>query len=115
MTDQEFMDKIVHPRLKHCADLLESKNVEYGNDEDRFHNFKRTGIIRNVTPIHALSGMFNKHLVSLIDMLDHAAEGILPTETLIDDKISDVINYLLLFEGLVIDEKGKTNDEKRIA
>jgi len=115
MTDQEFMDKIVHPRLKHCADLLESKKAEYGKLYDRFHNFKRTGIIRGITPIDALSGMFNKHLVSLIDILDNAAEGILPTQKLIDDKISDVINYLLLFEGLVIDEKGKTNDKKRIA
>jgi hypothetical protein len=104
MTNEEFMWKIVHPRLKHCIDLLDNKNEEYAKDDDRFHNFKKTGIVRNIFPIAALDGMFNKHLISLIDMLDNAAHGILPTQKLIDDKISDVINYLLLFEGLVKEE-----------
>lgn len=107
MTNKDFMDTVVNPRLNHCKSLLNSKNEEYAKDDDRFHNFKKTGIVRNISPIDALNGMFNKHLISLIDILDNAVKGILPTQKILDEKISDNINYLLLFEGLVTEERRK--------
>jgi hypothetical protein len=108
MTTKDFITFVVKPRLDDCINLLEGeKDVEYSRNNDKFYNFKRTGQIRNISTITALDGMFNKHLVSVIDMIDDAKAGILPSQKLINDKITDTINYLLLFEGIVNEEKSE--------
>jgi hypothetical protein len=106
MKTETFMKKVVAPRLRQCCFLLENiKNKEYSRNNDKLHNFKRTAHIRDISIIEAWDGMFNKHLTSILDMIDDARKGVLPTEQLMNDKITDGINYLLLFEGIVKEMK----------
>lgn len=108
MTTKDFIDYVVKPRLDTCIDLLAGeKDIEYSRNNDKFYNFKRVGQIRNISTIAALDGMFNKHLISVIDMIDDAKAGILPSQKLINDKVTDTINYLLLFEGITNEEKAE--------
>jgi len=51
------------------------------------------------TPERALWGMAKKHLVSVTDLIHGRAEV---TPERIDEKIGDMINYLILLEGLLI-------------
>jgi hypothetical protein len=100
-------DKIVKSRLLTCQETLTRKNKEYASEEDRLHNFKAAGNARGQAPTTALDGMLMKHLVSvwdIIDKMEHERKYV-PHADLIAEKIGDVINYLLLLEGLIDDRR----------
>jgi hypothetical protein len=77
--------------------VLDNKAKEYAT-EDRLHNFKRAAEILHTTPQQALAGMFVKHLVSVLDLIEGL---VLPTTQLINEKIGDAINYLILLEAIL--------------
>jgi hypothetical protein len=105
MTRGEFISKVVEPRMAHCKVVLEAKGQEYVREGDNAYNFKRAAAIRGVNVFTALDGMFNKHLVSMLDLMDGAKEGNLPEPKMLDAKVTDLINYVLLWEGLVYEAR----------
>ena len=101
MKAEEF-DLIVENRIKSIQKVLVEKSAEYASPVDRFHNFNVAARIINTSPEKALLGMMLKHLVSVLDMIDYARKT--PerlTVPLIDEKIGDTVNYLVLLEGLL--------------
>ena len=75
--------------------LLGDKYQEYAS-ADPFHNFRRAAQLQGVTPAQALVGMMDKHVVSIHDMVNEAAEGAkFPAEKW-QEKICDNINYLFI-------------------
>ncbi len=96
MTTEEFED-ILEERLFQIRRTLSAKAAEYATD-DRLHNFKVAARVNNTTPARALWGMFTKHLVSVIDMVEGRIE---PTDKLVDEKVGDMINYLILLEAVL--------------
>ena len=100
-------EKIVKNRLKHCKKLLCSKGDEYARGDDRLHNFKKAAAMSHTTPEDALWGMWVKHLVSVKDMVDDPKRS---SDRMIDEKISDLINYGLLLEA-ILKEKSVTNNK----
>jgi len=78
------------------------KAEEYATDGDRYHNFNVAGKILGATPERALIGMWMKHLVSVLDLvewIDFRPEKL--NEEIINEKIGDAINYLILLEGML--------------
>ena len=102
---------LVDKRLKSCRDILIKKNDEYSSDTDRLHNFRKAAQIKGCTDIEALDGMWIKHMVSLRDMIDRMADDpeYVPSEDLVTEKLGDIINYTLLFEGLIEDRRENTS------
>lgn len=100
MTQQEF-DVIVNKRIENIRKVLASKGQEYGA-VDRLHNFKRAAEISRCKPQQALWGMMLKHLVSVIDLLDGKLE---PSEEMVNEKIGDMINYLILLEAIFAEQR----------
>ena len=100
MNTKEF-NKLLERRLKMTRDILSNKSQEYSRNADKLYNFKRAGELYRVSPIEALKGMKAKHDVSVIDMIEKAQNGIKPSQRLIDEKIGDSINYLILLEALL--------------
>ena len=99
----EQFNKIVDARCDKIKATLTKKAGEYASDTDRFHNFTVAARMIDTTPEKALKGMMLKHEVSVMDLIewaDVAPEKL--TEALIDEKIGDNINYLLLLEGLLL-------------
>ena len=97
-----MFDKIVNARLEKIKNILGAKAEEYASYDDRFHNFNVAGRMAGVTPEKALYGMMLKHEVSVIDLIEMAGtEPSKLNESLIDEKIGDNINYLILLEGLL--------------
>lgn len=95
-------DKLVDRRIYLIKETLQKKNKEYASKDNRFHNFNAAGRKYNRTPEQALVGMMSKHEVSVDDLVEWA--GTTPeriTTKLIDEKIGDNINYLILLEGLL--------------
>ena len=106
MNAKDF-DKIVAERMDWCNKTLCAKGDEYARDGDRLWNFKAAGRKRNQHPAQALAGMEVKHDVSVDDIIDGLARGIVPPKELVAEKIGDSINYLLLLEGLIEEARGE--------
>ncbi len=101
-------NKIVAKRIDKIQATLARKEKEYAADNDRFHNFRVAARIADTTPERALHGMMLKHEVSAMDLIewaDRCPERL--TEALIDEKIGDFINYLILLEGLLTERVNK--------
>jgi hypothetical protein len=96
MQAEEF-DKLIEDRLTKCKQILSSKAVEYASDGDRLENFKIAARTEDKSEAEVLWGMFLKHFVSTRDLVYHPDKV---TQQLIDDKITDVINYMLLLEAI---------------
>ena len=106
MNAKDF-DKIVAARMVWCNKTLCAKGDEYARDGDRLWNFKVAARKLNCHPAEALAGMMVKHTVSVDDIIDGLARGIVPPKELVAEKIGDSINYLLLLEGLIEEERQK--------
>lgn len=92
-------NRVVERRVNLIRQILETKAAEYADPSDRFHNFNVAARIAATTPEKALMGMRLKHEVSVMDLVECAHENL--TVALIEEKIGDNINYLILLEGML--------------
>lgn len=98
-------DGVLEIRLKKIQQVLAAKANEYASGQNRYHNFYRAAEMLGCTPEQALLGMLSKHLVSVMDMVEATTNGNpakWPGQSMIDEKIGDSINYLILLEGLLL-------------
>ena len=107
-------EQIAAHRIAHCRKVMSDKGEEYSRNFDRLHNFRTAASIDGETPERALWGMMKKHIVSVRDMVDDSRYGIRPTQEQVDEKITDMINYSLLLEGLFVErmEEGRYDGEQ---
>lgn len=89
---------LLDKRLESIKSVLGSKAKEYASGDNRFHNFDVAARIAGTTPEKALMGMMLKHEVSVRDLVNNPENA---TIELIDEKIGDNVNYLILLEGLL--------------
>ena len=99
MKTEEF-NQLLEERIRITKTILSKKGDEYAT-EDRLHNFKVAARINHCTQAQALWGMATKHLVSIIDIID----GREFSDEIIDEKITDMINYLILLEAVLKEGK----------
>lgn len=103
MTPEEF-DVLLERRLKNIRFKLGAKAKEYAQGLNRLHNFERGAEIRGCTPAQALMGMMLKHEVSVHDLVDFPVSSEIDTDSynaLVEEKVGDHINYLILLEALL--------------
>jgi len=95
-------DDVLSARIFKINQVLGQKAQEYASGANHFHNFDLAARRLKTTPEKALNGMMAKHDVSVQDLIawsEDDPERI--TRGLIDEKIGDLINYLILLEGLL--------------
>lgn len=102
-TVDSYFDKAVLKRLELCKEILIIKGKEYATDKDKFHNFNVAAILNGTTPEKALWGFATKHLVSIMDIIDDSDKF---SGQQIEDKIGDMINYLILL-GIMLQNYDK--------
>ena len=105
--DYKELEKIVDRQIKICKDALLIKNKEYARGGDALSNFKKAGRMKGETPEKALLGMWVKHLVSVFDIIHDLDDNHLPSDSLLDEKIKDTVNYPMLLKGLIIERKNR--------
>jgi len=110
MTPQDF-DKLVECRVELIKTTLKSKGKEYATSGDRLHNFNRAANMLGITREKALVGMWTKHIISVLDIIDEFNVH-KPTEELINEKIGDSICYLVLLEAMLKEDIGCTLKKK---
>ena len=99
MTNKEF-DILLEKRISRILIMMKSKAKEYAR-EDRLANFKAGAKIGRTTPEQCLLGYMNKHLVSMIDIVEDINNGIRPSDEYVEEKLGDVVNYVILLEMLI--------------
>jgi uncharacterized protein YqfB (UPF0267 family) len=104
MKIDEF-NKVVEEQIKSIKSTLVKKAKEYATDDDRLHNFNLAGVLLDCSSVFALAGMMTKHTVSVYDIIrQYNKLGITPTNELLNEKIGDLINYLILLKAMFISE-----------
>lgn len=104
MNNTEF-EKIIETQFDRCRETLLKKAEEYADDTDRLHNFKVAARLQGVTPLTALGGMMAKHTVSVYDLIQRHENSEAIEKEMWDEKIGDSMNYLLLMQGLLAEER----------
>jgi hypothetical protein len=102
MKDREFQE-VLQQRLKKIEQTLGQKAKEYAAEGDKLHNFNVGARITGQIREKVLWGFALKHYISFLDILDNVEKGKLPTEEMVDQKIGDLINYLVLVEASLKD------------
>lgn len=110
MTEDKFF-KVVNNRLDNIVSTLRSKGKEYSTVDNKLHNFDVGSKILGQSRERVLNGFMLKHYISYLDIIDNIDKGILPSEELLNEKCTDLINYFILFEASVID---KINNKKNL-
>lgn len=103
----ETFEQILSNRLDNIKFILGQKAKEYVRNNDRLHNFN-TGAKEsrtNETREDVLYGMMRKHLISLNDILDDVRNHKPITSEIVNEKIGDIINYMILLEVCLLTNK----------
>jgi len=101
MTNDEF-EALLTARLTKTRNLLSKKGDEYAPGADRLSNFHRAGEVLNCSPERALLGYATKHLVSVMDIIDGLDRADVPPDLgAVDEKIGDLVAYMILLESLL--------------
>lgn len=112
--NQEQFDMILQRRLDKTLETAGSKGKEYSGSggDNRLHNFQQAARMSSrsdETQGEALWGMFRKHLVSLMDMIEDSKHGKIIPQAKIDEKCGDVVVYTCLLEAVFAEENEKLN------
>ena len=99
--DTQTWNDLLEKQLDKTKRTLGVKADEYAT-EDRLHNFKVAAELQGITPRAALAGMMAKHTVSVYDIL-HADK--LASNEMVQEKLGDNLNYLLLAFAVIQDER----------
>lgn len=94
----EERDKIIQEMIDKCLRVLKEKAEGYSTNEDVLHNFRVAAGLQGCTLTQALVGMMTKHTVSVYDMIN-SGQSYAPAVW--DEKMGDLINYLLLLRVAV--------------
>lgn len=99
MNGKEF-DALLDRRLDRTRTVLGIKADEYANpyDGDCLHNFRRQAEMQRTSMAKAAWALVSKQIISLQDMIESSLRY---KRTQWDEKIGDIINYLILIEAIV--------------
>ena len=107
MTTPDF-NKVVEDQLDRIRNVLVKKAAEYNLDDDRLSVFKHAAALSEETPEQALYGFMLKHIISMTDMINSKQSY---TKELWDEKLTDICNYIILLQGLLIDTGRMTTED----
>jgi hypothetical protein len=107
MTQSEI-NEIFDKTIAASRAVLCSKADEYVGKGDRLSNFKHAAHLQNLTLPAALGGMMSKHTVSVYDMIYRYQNGEKFSQEKWDEKIGDHINYLILLQAVLAEERNES-------
>ena len=101
MNNKDF-NNLLDEQLEIIKDTLASKNKEYSIGEDRLSNFKEGAEVNSSNSLEILWGYYLKHFLSVKKIVkDYSKNGTLPTHELLQEKVTDSINYHILLKAIV--------------
>jgi hypothetical protein len=104
MDSKTFM-KLVEDFQDNDIKVLEEKEKEYSNDQDRLCQFYEIASVRGISPADALMGIAIKQLHSVIKMCKEEFPSSFSISVW-EEKITDSRNYLYLLQALIMEVSG---------
>jgi len=101
---------VIADRLALIEEVMGSKQKEYVKENNVFHNFEKVAQLNGGTREEALKGMWLKHIVSVLDFIDHPSIDLSIEK--VREKIGDSINYLIILEVMLIENIMRINEIK---
>lgn len=111
MSEKEF-EEILAERLDKIRNVLGTKAKEYVRNGDRLHNFNVGAQLEGISRERVIHSFMLKHYISYLDMLNDIDKGIMPTEAYVDEKLGDLINYMIIMEQSI---KNKIKSKEAIS
>jgi len=97
--------ELLEKRFNKTRKVYSKKMNEYANDLDVFLSFKKgVGFSFQDTPEGVAWEYACKHFESIKTIISKLPDEI-PSDELVDEKIGDAINYLIILEGLIKERK----------
>lgn len=110
MKPKDF-ELVLANRIDLIKTVLSQKAEEYSSIGDRLYNFKMGAVLARQSPKEYLWSLATKHLTNVMDI----ALGNLPNnKELVSEKIGDLINYLILLEALLSEERVGIIEDKAV-
>ncbi len=106
MKHEQFRE-ILEARINQMRRVLSTKASEYATDADRLANFKDGGIANKSTPEKFLWNLVSKHMIATRDFIFEIDDGTVRPMEYWDEKLGDIINYMVLLEALVEERLSK--------
>lgn len=106
MTNGDF-EEMCNEFLETTRKLGYRKGLEYAGSEDRLANFKRNAEALGGTPEYVLMVYAGKHwdaITTHVRRLNEGMESLVTTEP-IQNRIMDLINYLLMLNALTVERE----------
>ena len=102
MTRKQFVEDVVQRRVQLIQNVLQRKNEEYAGKDDVFKAFTESLPLSFHDTKQAVAWEFMvKHLQSIKMIIEaRSKSGKIPDEKVLEEKIGDAINYLILIEGM---------------
>lgn len=101
MNSKEFVQNS-ETLLNRCLEVIKKKNSDYANDKDPFANFSYSSEIAGVEKYQAILQLIGMKLSRIKELMSSGKE---PNFESIEDSILDAINYLVILDSVVKDEK----------
>lgn len=101
------IDKYIRETISRVENTLLVKAKEYVRNDDRLHNFNVGSALTGMTRERVLDGFMLKHYISYRDMLNDIDNGKLPSNQYVEEKIGDMIVYLILMEASIKNKNKK--------
>jgi len=103
MSEEEF-DKLVEDRCEKIKQTLINKGREYRRNNNPLWNFEQGARMFNRHTTDILDGFMAKHWISYRDILDDIREGRCINEDVLEEKLGDILVYLVLQEACIKDK-----------
>ena len=87
--------------IDECLEIMKSKGIAYSGKDDSFANFKRVAKSLSMTQYQVWYVYFAKHVDSLASWIREEYSDSEP----IKSRIMDLINYLILLNGMIEEDK----------
>jgi len=103
MTNKVFYEEVMAPIFESCLQLARAKGADYTKGSaDALANFKEEGKNIDLDPKKVCHVYMNKHYQAITNFI--RTNGQAESEP-IAERIKDMINYLVLLQGLIVEEK----------
>lgn len=107
MTNEQRLE-ILKERFATCENIFQSKGESYaGKQGDALRNFKVVAELIGITPYQVQMVYFLKHVLSLTNAVKDNPSNPVDKSEGNDGRVTDVINYAVLFECLVKEPEWK--------
>lgn len=101
--NNERFTQLFEEQVERCSNLLVKKNAEYSQGGDRLSNFRQPSSLMRMHPAEVAFCYDAKHIASIQKIVHDLSNGIVPTEEMWQEKITDYLNYGFLLNACVME------------